>query len=184
MTDLWLDPIPLSLRAQALFAFEDGQVEGFLRLADSEQRLALVVHNRLLQKQLYEVALLDAFLGTGTNHHRWSLAQLRFLFAVADRTRLRAINDPLPGGGPYTVYRGVAGHGRVRRIMGVAWTGSLERARKFAEGYVGRLPNPAVYCVVVDEPHVLYYANQLKREQEFLVLLPHTAKALLVGRIA
>jgi hypothetical protein len=126
----------------------------------------------LLQgRGVYERQLLFAFVHS--NHVHWSLAALRELFRSADRARLRAAGDPLPGHGPFTIYRGVAGHESARRVCGLSWTGSLERAREFAERL--DLPSPSVYRITIEESHVLAYVNA-KEEEEFLVLLPESAE--------
>lgn len=88
----------------------------------------------------------------------------------ADRKALRAAGDPLPGPGPFTVYRGVSGEEpEERRIRGLSWTASKDRAREFAERFDG--PDPAVYEAVIKARHVLAYINW-EKEEEFIVLLP------------
>lgn len=123
----------------------------------------------LLQARgVYERALLVAFVRT--NHADWPLERLRVLLKSANRTRLRGAGDPLPGPGPFTVYRGVSGADpEARRVRGLSWTASLERAREFAERF--QLQDPGVYEAIVQEQHVLAYLNW-REEEEFIVLLP------------
>lgn len=122
----------------------------------------------LKSRGFYERALLDSFVRT--NHAHWALSELRELFESADRKALRAAGDPLPGPGPFTVYRGVSGEEpEERRIRGLSWTTSLKRAHEFAERFDG--PDPAVYEAVIEAQHVLTYINW-NEEEEFIVLLP------------
>jgi len=147
-----------------------------LRLTLDDVRVNVVV---LRRHGVYEKALLSAF--TGTNHATWRLSALVRLFKQADRGRLRAAGDPLPGAGPFTVYRGVAGPTHERRINGLSWTGSIEHARWFAQEHARRLadrltdPNPGVYRVTIPERAVLAYTNT-EGEGEFIVILPRMFK--------
>jgi hypothetical protein len=177
---LWLDPIPEGLRTLAAENLDAGDVVGFLCRTSNVHSLDLVYWNldALRARGLYERALLEAWAATRTNNHHWPVHELRYLFIQADRERLRAASDPLPGPGPFTVYRGVGGRGPARRVRGLAWTASEDKAWWFADRADWfRLADPAVYRVTVDEAHVLAYLNESQRnEQEFLVLLPATAR--------
>ena len=172
---LWLDPIPDVLRGRAREAFQDGNALSFLGFAGNHHGIDLVFRNEgpLRARGLYEVALLDAYMMHRGNHHQTPDVRLRDLFARADRDRLRAAGDPLPGPGPFTLFRGVAGQRSARRVTGISWTGSVERACCFATRY--DLPDPAIVTVTVSEVDVLAYNNE-RDEDEFLLLLPPTAK--------
>jgi hypothetical protein len=135
---LWLDPIPESLRAKAVEALECRDYIGFLFKADNLASLALVYYNASAIQKLgiYEAALLHAFVGTRTNNHRWPLRDLKAMFDRADRERLRAAGSPLPSPGPFTLYRGVAGRGPGRRYdhsrglhLSIALPGSRDGSR-------------------------------------------------------
>lgn len=168
MTSLWLDAIPEVLRSMAVERFDAGDVEGFLGLAeDNEYQLGLVSRNMaaLREHGLYEKGLVSAFIMFPTL--RAPMPTLRWLFEKADRTRLREAN-PLPGPGPFTLYRGVSGPRRVRRVRGLSWTGSLEIARWFADRRA--LADPAVYRVIVTAGRVLAYTND-RAEDEYVVAL-------------
>jgi hypothetical protein len=182
--NLWLDPIPSFLEARAVEAVEAGDALGFLCKASNEDWLDLVWRNRMaLQvRGIYEKALVEAFIGTRTNNLHWPASRLAFLFRIADRARLRATGDPIPGTGLYTLYRGVAGIGRARRVKGFSWTASQDQARWFAARFAGILPDPAVFRVSVAKRHVLFYSNA-RQEAEYIVLLPETAKPVLVERV-
>jgi hypothetical protein len=60
----------------------------------------------------------------------------------------RTTGDLLPGTGPFTVFRGVSGRGRARRIRGLPWTSSLSQAAWFAARGTGI--DPAVYRTMLD----------------------------------
>jgi hypothetical protein len=119
--NLWLEPIPPPLRAAAQTALKAGNPEKWLTYAGNHYGLDLVFGNYRLLQYLgcYEQALLSAYSATRGNNRHWPLQSLHGLFAMADRSRLRACGDPLPGAGPFVVYRGVAGHGSARRLRGL-----------------------------------------------------------------
>jgi|SRR5581483_3718522 len=180
--DLWLDPIPPELRQQAQEAFAAGSMVRFLGLASNEHGLSLVVMNARALKAIgaYEAALLGAFIHTRVNNRSWPLVQLRFLFEQSDRGRLRAAGDLLPAGEQFTLYRGVAGRGSARRVRGLSWTGSRERAEWFASRAAGwKLHDPAVYRAVVGREDIYAYVNE-RREEEYVVLLPRNSRLVRV----
>jgi hypothetical protein len=179
-TGNWLDRVPASLREQAIDALEAGDGPGFLRFASNEYGLELVMRNMAALKQYncYETALLDALISTRTNNHGFSSAALRLLVDSADRNKLREAGDRLPGTGPFTVYRGVAGRGPARHIRGLSWTGSLDTACWYAHRFKN-LADPVVYQAVVDKEHVLAYSHQGETgrgEDEYIILLPPSVK--------
>jgi len=158
-------------------------VSGFLITAGNEHSMALVSRNIefLSARGLYEDALLDAFTAPHGNNSGWPAKHLRVLLKLADRDRLRACGDPLPGPGPFTVYRGVAGRGAARRVRGLSWTGDPGRARWFANrsGLCG-LHDPAVFQMTIPASAVLAYVNE-REEQEFLVLVPASVRVVRVA---
>jgi hypothetical protein len=172
---LWLTPIPEMLSARAVQAFEVGDALGFLLLASNEDGLELVYRNAgaLRERGIYEDALLNAYVGCRTNNSRWPMSGLRFLFQLADRVKLLAAGAPLPGEGPFTVYRGVSGTGRRRRVRGFSWTSSPTKARWFAERLM--LNDPAVYRTIVPAGSVLAYVAD-RQESEYIVDLPAGAR--------
>jgi hypothetical protein len=172
-----LAPIPIEDRQAAWEALSQGNVRTFLCRAPSGAGLWLVWMNARLLLTLggYEQTLLDAYSGCRDNWRGWTLADLRQLFQLADRTKLRAAGDPLPGPGPFTLYRGVAGSRRVSRIRGYSWTTSLEKAQWFAKRFADEVPDPQVYRIEVPERAVLACTNE-RDEQEFLVQVPTRPK--------
>jgi hypothetical protein len=185
MNRLWLEPIPLNLRGRAADALKkEADVLAFLGFASNEFSLDLVYWNMedLKALSLYEPALLQAFTATRTNNHRWPLPEIRSLFDQCDRTRLKQAGDPLPGPGPFRIYRGVGGRGPARRVCGFSWTGSLERARWFADRAVGwGLHDPGVYQITVDESYVFAYVGSHRNEAEFIVMPSPAMKPKRIG---
>jgi len=168
-----LDLIAPSLRVAAVDALKQGDVLGFLIKSErgNTDWLAIVGANAsaLRERGLYEEVLIHAWEGTRTNHASADPMLLERLFASADKAKLRAAGDPLPGPGPFTLYRGVAGVGARRRHHGMSWTSSFDCAAWFASRY--SLPDPAVLRVEVEERAVHAYLNG-RAEEEFIVALP------------
>lgn len=159
-------------------AFVDGDAFGFLCSASSTYSMLMVERNclLLLQRGIYEQTLLHAITATRTNNRHVPLYVFRELVRWADRDKLRAAGDPLPGSGPFTLYRGVAGKTeRDRRVRGISWSGTLAKAAWFADRGWG-LPNPEVYKCVVEAKHVLAYVGSHRNEDEYLVDLPRSVK--------
>lgn len=174
-TNLWLDPIPPSLRQHAVDALEKKNVEGFFFTAENTSSLDLLVRNflELKMRGLYEEALLRAWAATRTNNSSWPHRTLRMMFERADRKRLLAAGDPLPGPGPFTLYRGVAGRGAARRIRGLSWTALREMAIWFATRY-DHLAAPSICTVTIAADDVLAYVDDRSEEDFILSLRPET----------
>ena len=115
---------------QARQAFEEGDSRGFVGCAPSQARLLFVADNviPLQAKGIYEPCLLTAFVATRVSNWEWPEKALDFLFRSADRAKLRAAGEPLPGEGPFLISRGVAGTGPARRPRGYSWTDSPDGA--------------------------------------------------------
>ena len=171
---------PLERHREAEKALCSGDARLFLGLAQSNTCWLEIVEANALSLQeygIFEVALRYALTGTRTNNRHFTACRMLDLIKRADRQKLRAAGAPLPGPGPFTLYRGVAGGGSQRHVRGVSWTASLEKARWFGKRF--GLPNPAVYRAVVLEQDILAYCNE-RREQEFLVRLrPHLRPTLI-----
>jgi hypothetical protein len=165
-----LDPIPDSLKEGAWEALSKGNFRHFLLAAPSDTRLWLVWENTrlLVTLGIYEPALLIAYTDGRVNWWDWSSKELNILFHIANREKMRAAGDPLPGPGPFTLYRGVSGSRRVRRVSGFSWTASFEQAQWFSERFATLAPDPAVYRLVVPQVAVLAYTNE-RKEEEFIV---------------
>lgn len=133
--------------------------------------VAIVKQNAVALKErgLYEKALLVALIGTRANWAATPFSEIRSLIRAADPARLRAAGDPLPGPGPFRLFRGVAGEGRYRRERGFSWTDSEKWACFFAlrPPAVGR---PAVLSGVFKSSEILAFSDE-RGEREFLVLI-------------
>lgn len=157
-------------------ALAENDIMSLLLYLDNTYHLAFVVDNLTVLKEhgFYEKALLDAYSITRTNFAGWSFHVLHRLFHLADRGRLLSLGDPLPGEGPFKVYRGVSGEGTKRRGRGISWTASFDMAKWFAQRFAD-LGNPAVYMATVGPERVYAYDNG-REEQEFLCDIPKEMK--------
>jgi hypothetical protein len=145
-----------------------------VELATPEDRLNLIEMNSDLLRSLgiFEEALLHAYTRSDRSTKHRTHQELLNLFALANRQRLRALGDPLPHAGPYTLYRGVAGRGVQRWTRGLSWTGSREAAVFFARRAAGfGLICPAILTCCVPIEAVLFYTNQ-HDEDEYVISLP------------
>lgn len=143
---------------------------GFLTLhGNAKGVVALYVNLDLFKdRQWLEPALVEVMTAPALNNRRDS-DYLLCMLRLTDRSRLRAAGDELPGDGPFTVYRGVAGKGRARHVRGLSWTLDLERAKWFARRFPD-LADPAVFCVTVSEDAVLFYSDERQEKEVFLHL--------------
>jgi len=176
LADLDLRTVDPGLHDLARKRFAARDALGFVALTDNDRALRLVLDNlfALRAAGMYEQALLEALTGVRTNHHRWSLRILIPLLEAADRDRLRAAGGPLPGPGPFTLYRGVHGRGPARKVGGLHWTSSPSTAARFATRFAewGDAHDPAVFVVRVAASAVLAYVTD-RGEDDYLVgLLP------------
>jgi hypothetical protein len=164
-------------RVKAAWAEKD--IERVLLWLGNHMHMAFVCDNFLLLKEsgVYEKALLHALTSPRVNNANISSSTLQFLFQYADREKLIKEGDPLPGPGPFVVYRGVAGRGAKRRLRGLSWTASLDKAIWFAKRFA-ELPDmekPTVYQATVTAEHVYAYSDE-RNEQEFLCDIPKEMK--------
>lgn len=164
---------PEGLRQMAADELEAGDVCGFLCRASNELSVPIVRLNvvPLRDRGLLERAIVDAVVASRLNNRHY-YGMIDSLVACADRERLLAAGDPLPGPGPFQLYRGVGGRGPARRIRGYSWTSD----RRVAEWFANRaqlygLANPTVYAATIPAEHVLFYHVE-RQECDFLVKLP------------
>lgn len=181
MSGLFLEDIHPGLREMAVADLDAGDVLGFLsRAAGGNQFWLRIVSDnvRALQARgLYEAALLEAWESCRANHSAWTTNEIRYLFRIADRARLLAL-APLPGPGPFTLYRGVAGQAPRRRVRGFSWTDDLEKAWWFARRF--ELADPAVYRTAVPAEAVLAFIGD-RDEREFVIFPPSKVTRLRAG---
>jgi len=182
---LYLDPIPTELRGLAVDAVLEHDPVGFLCRADNTRSLELVYHNSdvLLEHGIYEVALIHALSISRTNNAHFPLLLLKELIAIGDRAKLLAAGDPLPHGGPFTLFRGVAGTGKLRRVRGIHWTSGRGRAEWFANRFAGHLVDPAVYMAVVPARDIVAHIND-RGEDEYIALIPRSLNLVCLEQAA
>ena len=155
---------------------DKGNLLGIMLWLPSWDCLRFVFQNFEVLKEIgdYEEALIDAYQGTKFNFHHWPLSTFRFLFEIADPKKLRKLGDPIPDKDFFTLYRGVAGKGRARRVNGISWTASSNIAAWFAtwlRRWNINLDDPAVFEITVPKNSLLLYINE-RKEQEYLLKLP------------
>jgi hypothetical protein len=161
--ELSVDLIVPAHRAGAIGALLEGDWRYFFRapLMHGASQVDLLVKNAgfLREQGLWERAIIYAYTRSGRD--RRPLKSLRWLLESADREELRDSGDPLPGPGPFTVYRGV---GAAHRLTGPSWTNSLTLAAIFAAIAPGR--EPSVYVTTVPAEEVFFYkhANEMVSE--------------------
>ena len=160
-TVIWnLEPIERLMRDQALEAIKHRDIVGFLGTESNEKGLEIVACNirPLLANGLLEQAFVEAWIGTRTNWVTFPLRTIRRILRHCGRGRLRVAGDRIPSGDSFTLYRGVAGLGAMRRESGLSWTRSAERAGWFAT-QCEPLERPAVLVTEVSRDEVLFYSN-------------------------
>lgn len=170
-TRLKIRTVPANMRKEAKKQFDEGNVAALLQTIPEHDRMLFVLRNTdaLLQREIYEQALAWAFASTRTNFAACSPSAIRAAFGRADREKLLAAGDPLPPGDGFTVYRGVAGIRRQRRLPGPAWTDDLDAAKVYARrGALAGLPEPAVLVATVRREDVYWYG---KDDRTFVVFV-------------
>ena len=123
---------------------------------------------------MYEAAIVEAFNGCKFNNRHHATRRMLAELAACDPDRLRSAGDPMPGAGPYTIFRGVAGVGSARRVRGLSWSLSRDVAAWFARRMY--LPDPAVYVATVTAAEVMFHVAE-RGEQE-VVTRPARCKRL------
>jgi hypothetical protein len=168
--------IPCSLWSQAIKCFDDRDASGFLITTDNDSTLAVVFDNLEVLKTagIYEPALVHAFTNCRVNHGNWNVEVIAFLFDRADKEKLMACGGDLPGAGPFTLYRGVAGLGRQRRVRSFSWTDCLDVACWFACRFK-HLAHPAVHTATVEANEILLFDRTTEHE---FVVQPKTSKKM------
>jgi len=160
----------LRLTNLGMRAFRRGNADSFMALLDNTVCLPFVCRwwREFQQRGILERALVYALTSSRLNNFSMEPATLERLLAVeCDRKKLMAGGTKLPGGGPFTVYRGVSGHSAQRRIRGLSWTGSLDVACWFAMRYAETLPDPGVYKATVGRNEIFFFTDD-RKECEFV----------------
>lgn len=155
---------------------KEGNVPHIQSVISEEITMCFIFDNRHLLKEMdrYEEALLYAYQATRTNNSHWSMDVLRFLFELADIEKLRTAGDPIPDQETFTLYRGVSGQGRKRRVNSFSWTDLPGTAAWFASRFCN-LPDPAVFTITVPNEIVMACCRD-RNENEYLLRLPLPVK--------
>lgn len=155
---------------------EDENVEGIMCFMPNTLRLGFLADNIWEFKKfgVYEKALYEAYLTTRTNNHHYSQDMLTAFFNWADREKLRLLGSLIPEGESFTLYRGVSGKGRARRVCSFSWTESPNIAAWFAKRF-SDLGDPAVFKVTVPREQILFCCDE-RNEKEYVLALPLPAK--------
>lgn len=172
---LWL---PVGANADgARSALVAGNARALLVAAGLDHALEVVDRNAALMRMrkpwMPETAMV---LGWNMASHRcrarWSLDALGRLFGRFDRSLLRRVSDPLPADDAFTLYRGVAGKGPMRKEAGYSWTRSLHHAAWFSARM--DYADPAVVTTTARPIDVLAYLNHdhLGEFDEFIYRAP------------
>ena len=170
-TALKLGAMCSGLHSLALEAWARGDMSGVLGRMSSDRYWDFMADNLtpLIAKGLLEEAFVHAYTGVRVNlGPYYSVVSAVVEFSNPDK--LRDLGDPFPPGAPWTVYRGVSGRGRARRVRGYSWTIDRDKAQWFANRFAS-LGNPAVFSTTIEQNNVLFYTNG-RKEQEFVVALP------------
>jgi hypothetical protein len=172
MVKLNLETVDQSLREYAQQAWKEGDIHRVMNYMPNTSRLGFLVDNilPLTKAEKYEDALFCAYTGTRTNFSNWSLDVLTYILNKADPVKMRSLGSSIPDLETFTLYRGVAGRGRKRRVNGFSWTESPHIAAWFACRYP-ELPDPAVYRVAVTRDQILFCCDE-RKEKEFVLRLP------------
>jgi len=143
---------------------------------DSETRLGIVLDamGDLASLGMLEQSLVVACTSARTNNSHLAPRYLEAIFnELCDRSKLLAAGDPLPGAGPFRVFRGVAGQRGQRFVRGLSWTSDLDLACWFACRF--DLETPAVYSAEVQASEVFFYTER-RNESEFVVRPRRTSR--------
>lgn len=136
----------------------------------------------LKSRDMLPAALIAALIGCKVNNSLWPVPLLEGLLdRCVEDSGLDALrscgNDPgyIAPDAKVTVYRGVSGVGKFRRIRGMSWTDSLDVACWFAVRDVSDWSSardvnddPAVYTAKVPMSSVYCYTDE-RGEQEYIV---------------
>jgi hypothetical protein len=163
-------------RIRAREAIEEGDIDQALCWCDNMNKIYFVLDNTqpLKFSGWYERAVVEALIGPKVNLHHIPLVALHYMLICADRTALMAAGDPVPDGESFTLYRGVSGKGAARRLRGISWTSSYDKAKWFASRFCD-LEKPSVFMATVPRDAVCFCSNE-RNENEFVCIIPRHLK--------
>ena len=138
--------------------WDEGNIMGIIGLMDLYDRdcLSFVFYNFHVLKKVgkYEEALLYAYTAGESNHSMRNVDHLKLLFDMADADVLRRIGEPIPKQESFTLYEGICGKGRKRRINGISWTASPNTAAWFAMRYAKELNLPLIGIMITIQKEI------------------------------
>lgn len=142
--------------------------EWFVWQNNGEKTYAVLDHlPELAAMGLVETAIVEGFTDGKCGHPNIAPDYWEELLSMCDREKLRSATDPMPGPGPFVVYRGAAGPRGSRHARGLSWTSNLDLACWFARRWK-QLNDPAVYTATIESDEV-YFFTEGRNESEFVV---------------
>ena len=148
---------------------EERDARGLLALMDNVKCLefTFMYQFALRARGMFEQALVRALGASRVNNRRLPVRDVLSMLRCANRAKLLAAGDPLPDGAEFVVYRGVAGTGSARRVLGYSWTLDLGIAAWFAERFE-HLTDPGIFSAKVPRSAVFLRPND-HTEEEFII---------------
>lgn len=159
-------------------AYSNGDAGAFVECANgNHSAIQLVADNaaQLLDRGIFEACFVRAWMMHNTNMGTYSTELIRDLLSKGDRSRFLKAGDPLPGNGPFTVYRGISGTTDRRRPRGPSWTISLDCACWFA-WRAGRVERSVVTATV--ESNEIYAYIRERGEDEIIAFAKYRTMRL------
>lgn len=146
-----------------------GDIPSFMMVAGGHRHLAVVIDRvqELKRAGVLEKALIHGWTSHNTTHKGFQEGLLKMLWKLCDKKvvdGLRTMQVELPT----TVYRGVYGVGRKRRIKDLSWTLDPNIAAWFATRF-GK-EDPRVFSTVVDAENFLFATDE--RNEKEVVMVP------------
>jgi hypothetical protein len=112
----------------------------------------------------------------------YSQSMIRDLFETADRDRLLAAGDLLPGDEPFTIYRGTPSASCTKSVRGLSWSGERAIAENFAKTIYGQsaahCDDSGVFTTIVFRKHLYCYSET---EMEFVVKMSPDLEITRIG---
>lgn len=160
-------PVEQVLVCRAILKRDAG--EFLFSSGDSVYMLGLVRDNATALKKLgmLEASIVGGWTAAKGTNAGFNAIEIARILDGCDRDKLQEVTgQPMPDGDRFTLYRGVAGTGKWRRIRGLAWTDSLDIACWFASRFA-HLGDPAIMTASVPKSGVYFYTDE-RSEREYV----------------